>query len=61
MSATAWLLWFAAQSMVLLAVLGVAMLGVTGRLTRTHHHGAAPGPIRRSHHHMPSFRHHPAH
>ena len=65
MTANAWLLWFTLQTLVLLGVLGVAMLGVTGRLTRTHHHAHrdAPGPIQRRHHlhvHLP-IRHHPAH
>ena len=52
MSANAWLLWFALQSLVLLGVLGVAMLGVSGRLTRPppHAHRDAPGPIQRHHH-----------
>ncbi len=52
MSANAWLLWFALQSLVLLGVLGVAMLGVSGRLTRPHPHAHrdAPGPIQRHHH-----------
>jgi len=52
MSANAWLLWFTLQTLVLLGVLGVAMLGVSGRLTRSHHSARrdAPGPIQRHHH-----------
>lgn len=65
MSANAWLIWFALQTLVLLGVLGIAMLGVTGQLTRTHHrvHRPAPGPTQRRHHlhlHLP-IRHRPAH
>ena len=52
MSANAWLLWFTLQTLVLLVVLGVAMLGVSGRLTRSRHSARrdAPGPIQRHHH-----------
>ena len=56
MSANVWLLWFTAQALVLLAVLGVAMLGVTGHLSRTRR--AASRPQHR--HHFLHFQHHPA-
>lgn len=60
MSPDAWLLWFTAQSVVLIAILAIAMLGVTGRLThakRARPIGKAP---RHTHHHL-GFLHRPAH
>jgi hypothetical protein len=42
-SANAWLLWFALQTLVLLGVLGIAMLGVTGHLTRSHRGAVSSG------------------
>jgi hypothetical protein len=46
--------WFSAQAVVLVAILAIAVLGVTGRLTRQHPR-ATPRPAPR-HHHL-SFRH----
>ena len=54
MSVAAWVVWFSAQAVALVAILAIAVLGVTGRLTRQHPR-ATPRPAPR-HHHL-SFRH----
>ena len=60
MSVTAWVIWFTALTIVLIAVLAIAMLGVTGRLTRSHQAEPSARRAPRHHHlHLP-FRHHPA-
>jgi hypothetical protein len=61
MSVTAWVVWFGAQTLVLLLVLGIAMFGVTGRLTREQRTTSPARTQRRHHRHHLSFRHHAAH
>jgi hypothetical protein len=62
MSVTAWVLWFSVQCLVLLGVLGIAMLGVTGRLTHHDRAGRSSGTARPHRHHLHlSFRHHAVH
>ena len=55
MSVAAWVLWFTAQALAFVAILVIAMLGVTGRLTRQPS-GTTTRPARRHTHHL-SFRH----
>lgn len=62
MSVAAWVLWFGAQTLVLLVVLGIAMLGVTGRLAHSKAARPSTGQVPRHGHHLHlAFWHHAAH
>lgn len=61
MSLAAWVLWFTAQAIVLVAILAIAVLGATDRLSRARRaRTPARRAARRRHHHHLTFRHRPA-